>query len=130
MLAFQLALVLPVPAILFAIGLLLVIANDPPRSDPAAVTALLKVTWPSWIIVVLALSIVLAIWSSGEAVRPAFPGASESPGRSSCSSSSPGLRGPSAIRRWPIRQPCLNCHVASPRPCGVRGARNAFRILP
>ena len=58
--AFLLALGLPAPAILFAIGLLLVIATDPPQSYPAAVTALLKDSGPR-LIAVLALSIVLAI---------------------------------------------------------------------
>jgi hypothetical protein len=124
--AFLLALVLPVPAILFAIGLFLVIANDPPKSYPAAVTALLKDTWPS-VIAVLALSIVLAIlvqrrsrgfglarreqiaWSVFVLLfgLPAYVGF-----RLYC--------------RWPTRQPCPNCHAQAPRDrvacaeCGTR----------
>jgi hypothetical protein len=124
--AFQMALVLPVPAILFAISLFLVIAINEPLSYPAAVTALLKDTWPS-LIAVVALSIVLVIlvlrrsrafgltrreqiaWSVFVLLfgLPAYV----------------GFR---LFRRWPIRQPCPNCRAQAPRDrvacpeCGTR----------
>jgi hypothetical protein len=124
--AFLLALGLPVPAILFAIGLALVIAIEEPQSYFAAVPAVLKDTGPG-LIAVLALAIVLAILvqrrsrafglSRGEQIAwsvfvlllglPAYV----------------GFR---LIRRWPTRQPCPNCHAQAPRDrvacteCGVR----------
>jgi hypothetical protein len=125
--AFQLVLVLPVPAILFAIGLFLVVANDPPKSYPAAVTALLKDAWPGFLIAVAALSIVLAIlvWRRSRAF-----GLSR---REQIAWSIfvllfglPVYVGFRLIRRWPIRQPCPNCHALAPRDrvacaeCGMR----------
>ena len=125
--AFLLALVLPVPAILFAIGLFLVIANDPPQSYPAAVTALLKDSWPSFLIAVLALSIVLAILVQR---RSRAFGLSR---REQIAWSVfvllfglPAYVGFRLYRRWPIRQPCPNCHAQAPRDrvacaeCGIR----------
>jgi hypothetical protein len=114
--AFQLPLEVPVPAIVVAIAVLRVITSDPPLSFTAPVTAfLLKVAAPS-LIAVLALSIVLAILVErrsrgfGLARReqitwlvfvlifglPAYV----------------GFR---IYRRWPIRQPCPNCHAQAPR---------------
>ena len=120
-------LVLPVPAIVFAIGLLLVIAIDPPQSYPAAVTALLKDSWPSCLIAVLALSIVLAILVQR---RSRAFGLSR---REQIAWSVfvllfglPAYVGLRLIRRWPIRQPCPNCHAQAPRDrvacaeCGMR----------
>ena len=125
--AFLLALGLPVPAILFAIGLFLVIANDPPQSYPAAVTALLKDSWPSLLIAVLALSIVLAILVQR---RSRAFGLSR---REQIAWSVfvllfglPAYVGFRLYRRWPIRQPCPNCHAQAPRDrvacaeCGMR----------
>jgi hypothetical protein len=113
--AFQLALVLPAPAINFAIGLLLVIANEQPQSLPAAVTALLKDTWPG-LIAVLALSIVLAILAQR---RSRAFGLSR---REQIAWSVfvllfglPAYVGFRLVRRWPIRQPCPNCHAQAPR---------------
>ncbi len=124
--AFQMALALPAPAILFAIGVLVVIATDPPLSYPAAVTALLKDTGPS-LIAVLALSIVLAILvqrrsrAFGLARREqiAWSGFVLVFGL-------PAYVGFRLYRRWPIRQPCPNCHAQAPRDrvacaeCGTR----------
>jgi hypothetical protein len=125
--AFQLALVLPVPAILSAIGLLLVIANDPPRSYPAAVTALVKDAWPSFLIALVALSIVLAILVQR---RSRTFGLSR---REQIAWSVfvllfglPAYVGFRIYRRWPTRQPCPNCHAQAPRDrvacaeCGMR----------
>ena len=125
--ALLLALVLPVPAILFAIGAFLVIANDPPQSYPAAITALLKDSWPSLLIAVLALSIVLAILVQR---RSRAFGLSR---REQIAWSVfvllfglPALVGFRLYRRWPIRQPCPNCQAQAPRDrvacaeCGMR----------
>ena len=111
---------------LFAIGVLLVIANDPPQSYPAAVTALLKDTWPSF--------------DRGPCSvnRPGHPGPAEKscvrplPARASrlvglCAPFRlPAYVGFRLYRRWPIRQPCPNCHAQAPRDrvacaeCGTR----------
>jgi hypothetical protein len=126
-LAFQLALLLPVPAILFAIGLILVIATEPPRSYPAAVTALLKDSWPFFLIAVLALSIVLAIlvqrrsraFGLSRREQIAWSGFVFLFGL-------PAFVGFRLSRRWPTRQPCPNCQAQAPRDrvacaeCGMR----------
>jgi hypothetical protein len=125
--AYQLALALPVPAILFAIGLLLVLANDPPQSYPAAVTAMLKDSWPTLMIAVLALAIVMAILVQR---RSRAFGHSR---REQIAWSVfvllfglPAYVGFRLIRRWPTRQPCPNCHAQAPRDrvacaeCGMR----------
>jgi hypothetical protein len=124
--AFQIALVLPVPAILFAISLLLVITINEPQIYPAAVMALLKDTWPS-LIAVVALSIVLAILVQRRSrafgltrreqiawlVFVVLFGL-------------PAYVGFRLFRRWPIRQPCPNCRARAPRDrvacaeCGMR----------
>jgi hypothetical protein len=124
--AFQLALGLPVPAMLFAIGLLLVIVIDPPQSDAAAITALLKDSGAS-LIAVLALSIVLTILAQR---RSRAFGLSR---REQIAWSVfvllfglPAYVGFPLIRRWPTRQPCPNCHAQAPRDrlacaeCGMR----------
>ena len=126
--AFQVALVLPVPAILFAIGLFLVIANDPPQSYPAAVTALLKDYMAQF---------VDRGPCSGN--RPGHPGPAEkscvrpSPARANrlvglCAPfRSAGLRGLSA--NTPLADPAAVSELprsGSPRPCGIRGVRNAL----
>jgi hypothetical protein len=124
--AFQIPLTLPSPAILFAIGVIRVIADDPAQSYAVAVTAFLKVAGPG-LIAVLALSIVLAIlvqrrsrafgltrreqitWTVFVLVfgLPAYV----------------GFR---IYRRWPVRQPCPNCGAQAPRDrvacamCGMR----------
>ena len=125
--ALLLALALPVPAILFAIGAFLVIAINPPQSYPAAVTALLKDTWPSFLIAVLALSIVLAILVQRRSRAFGLPR------REQIAWSVfvflfglPAYAGFRLFRRWPIRQPCPNCHALPPRDrvacaeCGTR----------
>ena len=124
--AFLLALGLPAPAILFAIGVLLVIASDPPQNYLAAVTALLKDSGPS-LIAVLALSIVLAIL-----VQRRSRGFGLSRREQIAWSvfvllfGLPAYVGFRTYRRWPIRQPCPNCHAQAPRDrvacaeCGMR----------
>jgi hypothetical protein len=120
------ALGLPAPAMLFAIGLLLVIATDQPQSYAAAVTALLKDSGPS-LIAVVAVSIVLAILVQR---RSRAFGLSR---REQIAWSVfvllfglPAYVGFRLIRRWPTRQPCPNCHAQAPRDrlacaeCGMR----------
>jgi hypothetical protein len=124
--AFQMALGLPAPAMLIAIGLFLVIATDQPQSFPAAVTALLRETGPS-LIAVLALSIVLGILVQR---RSRAFGLSR---REQIAWSVfvllfglPAYVGFRLYRRWPIRQPCPNCHAQAPcdrvacAECGMR----------
>ncbi len=117
---------LPAPAIVFAIGVLRVITDDQPRSYLAAVTALLKDTWPS-VIAVLALSIVLAIL-----VQRRSRGFGLARREQIAWSvfvllfGLPAYVGYRLVRRWPIRQPCPNCHAHVPRDrvacaeCGMR----------
>ena len=124
--AFVLALGLPAPALVFAIGVLLEIAIDQPQSYPAVVTALLKDTGPS-LIAVLALSIVLAIL-----VQRRSRGFGLSRREQIAWSvfvllfGLPAYVGWRLYRRWPIRQPCANCHAQAPRDrvacadCGTR----------
>jgi hypothetical protein len=124
--AFLMALGLPAPAIVSAIGVLLLIATEEPQSYTAAVPALLKDAGPS-LIALLALSIVLAIlvWRRS--------GAFGLPRREQIAWSVfvflfglPAYVGFRLIRRWPIRQPCPNCHAQAPRDrvacaeCGMR----------
>jgi hypothetical protein len=124
--AFLMALALPAPAIVLAIGVLLEIASDQPQSYPAVVTALLKDTGPS-LIAVLALAIVLAILVQRRS--RAFGLAR----REQIAWSVfvllfglPAYVGWRLYRRWPIRQPCPNCHAQAPRDrvacaeCGMR----------
>jgi hypothetical protein len=123
---FLLALGLPVPAIVFAVGLALVIAIEEPQSYSAAVTAVLKDMGPS-LIAVLSLSIVLAILAQR---RSRAFGLSR---REQIAWSVfvlvlglPAYVGFRLYRRWPIRQPCPNCHAQAPRDrmecaeCGMR----------
>ncbi|HEV3309657.1 MAG TPA: hypothetical protein VG815_03975, partial [Chloroflexota bacterium] len=124
--AFQMAIALPAPAIVFAIGALRVIADDQSQGYPAAVTALLKDTWPS-VIAVLALSIVLAIL-----VQRRGRGFGLSRREQIAWSvfvllfGLPAYVGFRIYRRWPIRQPCPNCQAQAPRDrvacaeCGTR----------
>ncbi len=120
------ALALPAPAIVFAIGVLRVIADNQPQNDAATVTAFLKVAGPS-LIAVLALSIVLAILVQR---RSRAFGLSR---REQIVWSVfvflfglPAFVGWRIYRRWPIRQPCPNCHAQAPRDrvacaeCGMR----------
>jgi hypothetical protein len=121
-----LALGLPVPAIGFAIGAIRVITDDQPQSYAAAVTALLKETWPG-VIAVLALSIVLAIL-----VQRRSRGFGLSRREQIAWSvfvllfGLPAYVGFRTYRRWPIRQPCPNCQAQAPRDrvacaeCGMR----------
>ncbi len=82
--ALWLALGLPVPAIVSAIGLVVVIATDHPQGYAAAVAVLLKDSGLS-IIAVLALSIVLAILAHRRSRAFGLSGASKSVGRCLCS---------------------------------------------
>jgi hypothetical protein len=120
------ALGLPAPAIGFAIGAIRVITDDQPQSYAAAVTALLKETWPG-VIAVLALSIVLAIL-----VQRRSRGFGLSRREQIAWSvfvllfGLPAYVGFRTYRRWPIRQPCPNCQAQAPRDrvacaeCGMR----------
>jgi hypothetical protein len=121
-----LAIGLPEPAILFVADLLLEIDFDRIRNGPAILLPLLRNSGTS-LIVVLALSSILAVtaWRRGRAfglskleriVWAVFV----------------LLLGLAAFvgfllyRRWPLRQPCPNCHAPSPRDratcseCGTR----------
>ncbi len=124
--AFLLALGMPAPAIVCAIGLFLVIVINQPQSYAAAVTALLKDTGPS-LIAVLAVAIVLAVLVQR---RSRAFGLSR---REQIAWSVfvllfglPAYAGFLLYRRWPIRQPCPNCHAQAPRDrvacaeCGMR----------
>ena len=124
--AFLLALGLPAPTIVFATGVVRVIADDQRQSYSTAATALLKETWPS-VIAVLALSIVLAILVQR---RSRSFGLSR---REQIAWSVfvllfglPAYVGFRIYRRWPIRQPCPNCQAQAPRDrvacseCGMR----------
>jgi hypothetical protein len=109
------ALGLPAPAIVLVIGVLIVIASDPPLSYSAAVTALLKDSGPS-LIAVVALSTVLAILVQR---RSRAFGLSR---REQIAWSVfvllfglPAYVGFRIYRRWPTRQPCPNCHAQAPR---------------
>jgi hypothetical protein len=124
--ALLLALGLPAPAIVFAIGAIRVITDDQPQSYPAAIAALLKETWPS-VIAVLALSIVLAIL-----VQRRSRGFGLSRREQIAWSvfvllfGLPAYVGFRIYRRWPIRQPCPNCQAQAPRDrvaCAACGTR-------
>ncbi len=116
----------PAPAILFAVIPVIEVGIDQIKNYPAGLEALLENTWPAFS-VVLALSLILAVvaWRRSRAFSlshqeritwtvfvvllglPAFVGFL-------------------LYRRWPIRQPCPNCHANVPRDrvacaeCGTR----------
>jgi hypothetical protein len=123
---FLLALVVPVPAILIVIEPLFLMDVDQARSYPAALGAVLKLSWPS-LLPVFALTLVLAVVTkrrcSGfglskreQLVWTVFV----------LLFGFPAYMGFLLYRRWPIRQPCPNCHARAPRDrvacaeCGTR----------
>jgi len=124
--ALMAALAIPAPAILIVVDLLFVIGIDRIQSYSAVTNAMLGSAWPS-LLAVVALSLVLAImaWrrsrSFGLAKRQRVAwvvfvlllGL-------------PAYMGFLLYRRWPVRQPCPNCHAQAPRDraacaeCGTR----------
>ncbi|MFI5460866.1 MAG: hypothetical protein ACHRXM_36105 [Isosphaerales bacterium] len=113
--AVQLTLALPAPAMLLFIEPLFVMLIDQAESNPAAVSAMLKSSWPS-LMAVFALSLVLAImaWRRNRAFGL--------PNREQVAwvvfvllFGVPAYAGFLLHRRWPIRQKCPNCHAQSPR---------------
>jgi len=123
---FLLALAVPAPAILVVIEPLSLMGVDQARSYPAAVSAMLKLLWPS-LLVVFALTLVLAVVTKR---RSRAFGLSK---REQLAWTVfvlllglPAYAGCLLYRRWPIRQPCPNCHARAPRDraacaeCGTR----------
>jgi hypothetical protein len=110
-----LALGLPVPAIKFVIDLLIAVYQT--QSYPAALSALIRDSGLS-LIAVFALSLILAIMAWRR---------SRSFGLSKREQIAwmafvllfgvPAYVGFLLYRRWPIRQPCPNCHARAPRDC-------------
>ena len=120
------AIVVPAPAILFVVDLLIVREVDRIKSNPAVVSAMFGGAGPS-LLVVIVLSLIMAImaWRRSRSfglskraqvawtVIVLFFGL-------------PACVGFLIYRRWPIRQPCPYCHAQTPhdRPacaeCGMR----------
>jgi len=124
--AVQLTLALPAPAILYVVEPLLVMGIDQLQSYPAAVSAMLKSSWPS-LMAVFALSLVLAVmaWRRNRAFGL--------PKREQVAwvvfillFGVPAYAGFLLHRRWPIRAKCPNCQAQTPRDraacaeCGTR----------
>jgi hypothetical protein len=120
------AIVLPAPAILFVVDLLLVTEVDRIKSYPAVITAMLGGAGPS-LLVVIGLSLIMAIMAWRR---------SRSFGLSKWAQITwavivllfgfPAFVGFLIYRRWPIRQPCPSCRAQTPRDrpacaeCGTR----------
>ena len=124
--AFLFALALPSPALVIAIEPLLLMGIDPALSYPGAMSALVKSSWPS-LLMIFALSLVLALMAKrrsrafGLANREQFAwtvfvlflGL-------------PAYVGFRLHRRWPIREACPHCNARVPRDrtacaeCGTR----------
>jgi len=121
-----LALTLPAPVILIVIQPLFRMIVDPAQSYPAAVSGMLRSSWPS-LSVVLVLTLVLAVMAKrrsrafGLSKREQFAWAVFV-----FLLGLPAYVGFLLYRRWPIRQPCPNCHARVPRDraacaeCGTR----------
>ena len=113
--AFLLALAVPAPAILIVIEPLFLMDVYQAQSYPAAVSAMLRSSWPS-LLMVFALTMVLAVMAQRR---------SRGFGLSTREQLAwavfvfllglPAYVGFRLYRRWPIRLPCPNCHVRAPR---------------
>ncbi len=124
--ALLLALAVPAPAILVVVEPLFLMSVDQAQSYPAAVSAMLRDSWPS-LLVVFALALVLAVMTKrrsrafGLSKREQFAWAVFV-----FLFGLPAYVGFLLYRRWPIRQPCPNCHARAPRDrvacaeCGTR----------
>ncbi len=124
--AFLMSLALPAPAILIATEPLFLMGRDPALRYPAAVSAMLRRSWPS-LLGIFALSLVLAVMAKrrsrafGLAKREQFAWAVFV-----LLLGLPAFVGFLLYRRWPIRLPCPNCQARVPRDrmacaeCGTR----------
>ncbi len=116
---FLFALAVPTPAILIVTEPLLLMLDDPARSYPAALGAIVRGSWLS-LLVVFALTLVLAVTTKR---RSSAFGLSK---RAQLAWTVfvllfglPVYAGFRLHRRWPIRQPCPNCHARTPRDCAA-----------
>jgi hypothetical protein len=123
---FLLAVAVPAPAIVIMFEPLRLMDVDPARSYPAAVSAMLKSSWPS-LLVFGALALVLAMMAKrrsrvfGLSKREQFAWAVFV-----LLLGLPAYVGFLLSRRWPIRLLCPNCHARAPRDrsaCAECGAR-------